>query len=239
MGLFDRFKPAHEQKKEKKVRHAVDATAAKDAAFAAVGSAGKTADKVEKSEKVDKAATETKKRVQRDDTRQAFRVLVRPMVTEKSTQLRTQNRYAFAVNRRATKLGVKMPSALYGVRPNDITIKILTESLFATAVQLAAPKPGSAIVTLPAGKTIDVVSLIPACPYSQTNQSGRRRASTLSFAELTKKLGSRCWNRSTVKVAETIRKNQRASSGWWPQAPLPIGFRQDRYDVQLKCSPLV
>ena len=158
MGLFDRFKPAHEQKKEKKVRHAVDATAAKDAAFAAVGSAGKTADKVEKSEKVDKAATETKKRVQRDDTRQAFRVLVRPMVTEKSTQLRTQNRYAFAVNRRATKLGVKdAVLALYGVRPNDVTIQNFDGKFVRYGRSVGRTKAWKrAIVTLPAGKTIDV-----------------------------------------------------------------------------------
>lgn len=153
MGLFDRFKPKHEQKKEKKVRHAVDATAAKEAAFAAVGSG---AEKNEKSEKA--VPPETKKRVQRDDTRQAFRVLVRPMVTEKSTQLRTQNRYAFAVNRRATKLSVKdAVLALYGVRPNDVTIQNFDGKFVRYGRSVGRTKAWKrAIVTLPAGKTIDV-----------------------------------------------------------------------------------
>jgi large subunit ribosomal protein L23 len=155
MGLFDRFKPQHEQKKEKKVRHAVDANAQKEAAFAAVGSAGKTSDKVEKS---DKAVEAKPKRVARDDTRQAFRVLVRPMVTEKSTQLRAQNRYAFAVHRQATKLSVKdAVLALYGVRPIDVTIQNFDGKFVRYGRSVGRTKAWKrAIVTLPAGKTIDV-----------------------------------------------------------------------------------
>lgn len=158
MGLFDRFKPKHDQKKEKKVRHAVGETAAKEAAFAAVGSAGKVADKGEKAADKKEERTETKKRVQRDDTRQAFRVLVRPMVTEKSTQLRAQNRYAFAVNRQATKLSVKdAVLALYGVRPNDVTIQNFDGKFVRYGRSVGRTKAWKrAIVTLPAGKTIDV-----------------------------------------------------------------------------------
>jgi large subunit ribosomal protein L23 len=168
MGFFDRFRPKREQlKKEKKVRHVVDQQSAKEAAFAAVGSAPKTptngADRAEakpegKSGKAGSGSAGKTGPMQRDDTKLAYRVLVRALVTEKTTALKAQNRYAFAVNPNANKLSVRdAVLALYGVRPVNVTIQNFSGKHVRYGRALGRTKDWKrAIVTLPHGKTIDV-----------------------------------------------------------------------------------
>ncbi len=53
----------------------------------------------------------------------AYRVLVKPLVTEKATDLGAQNKYVFIIDNRANKLEVaKAIWAVYGVKPQAINI---------------------------------------------------------------------------------------------------------------------
>jgi large subunit ribosomal protein L23 len=53
----------------------------------------------------------------------AFRILVKPLVTEKATELVSQNKYSFVVKREANKIEVaKAIYAVYGVKPVNVNI---------------------------------------------------------------------------------------------------------------------
>lgn len=132
MGLFDKFKSTKEvTAKDKKPKHVVAKDAAKaskvkaeDAKkkqFAAVPSADAPSKKEES-----KAApkSDAKKQAKRsEDTGNAYRVLVRAMVSEKSTLQAARGQYAFAVAPTANKIEVgRAIQSLYGVRPQKINI---------------------------------------------------------------------------------------------------------------------
>lgn len=53
----------------------------------------------------------------------AFRVLVKPLVTEKATDLSANNKYVFVITRPSNKIEVaKAIYAVYGVRPTSVNI---------------------------------------------------------------------------------------------------------------------
>lgn len=64
-----------------------------------------------------------KESVKKEDTKDAYRVLIRPLATEKGTYLGAQNKYIFEVGRSANKLAIKKAiQAVYGVRPISVNI---------------------------------------------------------------------------------------------------------------------
>ena len=173
MGFFDRFTSKKGKASETGPKQGVvKADQAKDAekkAFAAVPSATEKAVKPAKeavtkeSPNKDKAKpkeTKMASAAKKDDTQQAYRVLLRPMVTEKSTRGGQLSQYTFEVSNGATKNSVAQSVFhLYGHRPVAVNIV----SLPGKAVRFGrhygrTNKRKKAIVSLPAGKTIDIVS---------------------------------------------------------------------------------
>ncbi len=148
MALFDRLRKKHEDVgKDKKPTHAKD-TAPK-------ASAEKAVEKVEAPKEEKKAA---KPRVLKSNTRHAHRVLIRPVLTEKTTRLTSNNQYVFAVPKTVSKIEVREAVfATYGVRPIHVT----TSNVHGKSVnfgRLSGTQKSwkKAVVTLPTGKTIDV-----------------------------------------------------------------------------------
>ncbi len=136
MGLFDRFKSEKEQiGMDKKPKHVVVKGAAKAAKvkaeeakkkqFAAVPTTGAPAKQEEKKEGVKEKATEQKKPSAKrsEDTGNAYRVLVRAMVSEKTTAQAINNQYSFVVACDTNKVEVSRAiQSLYGVRPQKINM---------------------------------------------------------------------------------------------------------------------
>ena len=89
---------------------------------------------------------------------QAYRILVRPLVTEKAANMGVQDKYAFAVSGSANKIEVaKAIFEVYGVKPKAVNIINLMGKRVRygkTAGRRSDWK--KAIVTLPKGKTIKV-----------------------------------------------------------------------------------
>lgn len=88
----------------------------------------------------------------------SFKVLIKPLVTEKSAIAESHNKYSFLVAKSANKNQVKTAVAeIYGVQPTQVNIA----NVEGRAVRFgrSAGRRGDykkAIITLPAGKAIDI-----------------------------------------------------------------------------------
>ena len=93
-----------------------------------------------------------------DDTREAPRVLLRPLLTEKASRLADDRQYVFAVATSATRIGVaRAVTALYGIRPARVNIVRVKGKQVRFGQRTGREKDWKkAVVTLPAGKTIAV-----------------------------------------------------------------------------------
>jgi large subunit ribosomal protein L23 len=89
---------------------------------------------------------------------QAYRVLVRPIITEKGTALAASAKYLFAVELNANKISVsKAIEELYGIRPVKVNMVRLEGKTKVRGRIVGKRKDWKkAVVTLPAGKTINV-----------------------------------------------------------------------------------
>lgn len=163
MGFFDRFtsKKGKDQTAGPKrgvVKASKDEDVAKKA-FAAVPSGKEEAPKEKDKGKTEKTGTIPAKSSS-STGHLAHAILVRPIVTEKSTRGGAQSQYTFEVNTSASKADVRRAvHHLYGVTP--VSVNILT--MLGKEVRFGRTygrtmKRKKAIVTLPKGKTIDVVS---------------------------------------------------------------------------------
>jgi len=88
----------------------------------------------------------------------AYRVLIRPLVTEKISDMGEQNKYAFEVSLDANKVEVsKSIKGVYGIDPEKVNI-IKMKGKRVTLGRLRGKRKDwkKAIVTLPKGKTINV-----------------------------------------------------------------------------------
>jgi len=88
----------------------------------------------------------------------AYRVLVKPLVTEKAGTLGTQNKYVFAVAIDANKIEVaKAVKEVYGVKPTKVNVVKLDGKKTRQGKTAGQRKDWKkAIVTLKAGETIKV-----------------------------------------------------------------------------------
>lgn len=88
----------------------------------------------------------------------AYRVLVRPIVTEKTTRLGQVNQYAFEVATTANKLEIrKAVTAVYGVTPTDVRVmRIFGKPVRSRAGMTRRSTWRKAIVTLKKGDRIDL-----------------------------------------------------------------------------------
>lgn len=88
----------------------------------------------------------------------AYAVLVKPMITEKATVLGAQNKYLFMVSLDANKIDVaKAIDEVYGIKPVAVNM-IRTEGKTKRYGRYVGKRKDfkKAVVTLPAGKTIQV-----------------------------------------------------------------------------------
>ncbi|MFA4872916.1 MAG: 50S ribosomal protein L23 [Patescibacteria group bacterium] len=144
MGFFDRFKRKHE---------VVQRAAPKD--------------KAPQKDEQKAQEPETKKgnkasKAPRDYPlyREGGSVLLKPVVSEKSTRCAALGQYVFVVHTRATKGSVKEAiTAAYGVRPISVDIQNYQGKKVRFGRHYGYTKSyKKAIVTLPKGKTIDVLA---------------------------------------------------------------------------------
>jgi large subunit ribosomal protein L23 len=176
MGLLDRFKKINkdtkdtspkrllkkkaekEQEKQRKDR----AEEAKKKQFMAVGSAAPEKSLEGKKDgqagSGGKEKAPDKKRPQKLDTKQAPRLLMKPVVSEKATSLAAENKYVFAVSMAANKIEIKKAiQNLYGVTPFKINIiHIKGKNVRYGRTEGVTKNWKKAIVTLSPGQKIDI-----------------------------------------------------------------------------------
>lgn len=88
----------------------------------------------------------------------AYKILARPLVTEKGSILNTANKYIFEVAKKANKIEIaKAIQEVYGVKPTDINIMNF-EGKKARHGKISGKRKDwkKAIVTLPKGESIQV-----------------------------------------------------------------------------------
>ena len=164
MSLFDRFtsqkgKDAKSAPKAKVTPKAKKNDEAEKKAFAAVPSGESTKPAVVKADKADKKAA-TAAPVAKASTGQSFRVLLSAIVTEKSSRQAKNSQYSFMIAPGINKTQVRdAVQHLYGIQPVAVNITNLPGKVIRygrTYGRSATRK--KAVVTLPAGKTIDVTN---------------------------------------------------------------------------------
>lgn len=88
----------------------------------------------------------------------AYRILLRPLITEKATNLTGANKYSFLVAKGANKLAVGQAiEALYGVKPRQVNL-LNVRGKVVTRGRVSGKRRDwrKAIVTLPKGTTIQI-----------------------------------------------------------------------------------
>jgi large subunit ribosomal protein L23 len=100
----------------------------------------------------------TKEVVKRKTTGIANRILIKPMVTEKATNLGVENKYVFVVNVRSNKIDIaKAIEEAYGIKPVSVNIiNNIGKEVRYGRIKGQRKDWKKAIVKLPAGKTIKV-----------------------------------------------------------------------------------
>ena len=103
-----------------------------------------------------KKTVEGKKKVKKYGN--AYRVLVKPLVTEKATNLGGQNKYVFAVSSKANKIEIaKAINEVYGVKPVAVNIiKMQGKKTRYGKVTGRTKDWKKAVITLQEGETIKV-----------------------------------------------------------------------------------
>jgi len=89
---------------------------------------------------------------------QAYRVLIKPLVTEKAASLGTHNKYIFAVSLKTNKIEIaKAIEEVYGIKPVSVNIINSQGKIVRRGKVLGKRKDWKkAIVALPEGKTIKI-----------------------------------------------------------------------------------
>lgn len=105
-----------------------------------------------------KKSTKSKKLASNSRYDGAFRVLVKPLVTEKATDLSTHNQYVFVVSDKANKIEVaKAINIVYGIKPVSVNIISMKGKVVARGKIKGQRKDWKkAIVTLKKGESIKI-----------------------------------------------------------------------------------
>ncbi|MBI5404938.1 MAG: 50S ribosomal protein L23 [Candidatus Kerfeldbacteria bacterium] len=161
MAFLDRFKPKKEAGlgKDKKPKHVVTdakskAAESKKKQFAAVPAGGKETKPTKPAEAGNASAP---KRI-KGDTGNAYRVLVRAVVSEKATRLASERQYIFMVGADANKISVASAiRKLYGVTPTAVNIiNVPGKALRYGRTEGRTKNWKKAVVTLKSGDRIEV-----------------------------------------------------------------------------------
>lgn len=92
------------------------------------------------------------------DYKNSYRILIKPLITEKASILGSQNKYFFEVDKNSNKVEVaKAIKSVYGVMPEKVNIVSVGGKKVRTG-RVAGKKKDwkKAIVTLPEGKSIKI-----------------------------------------------------------------------------------
>jgi large subunit ribosomal protein L23 len=151
MGFFDQFKKFKrgEEKKEKMVK--VEKPKVKEV------KAKKEAVLEPEIKKPTPPKTE-EKGVKKEETGDAYRILIKPLITEKATNLSSENKYVFEVRGKANKLEIKKAiKNVYGVEPINVNIvNVSGKSVRFGRTSGRTKDRKKAIVTLKEGDKIEV-----------------------------------------------------------------------------------
>lgn len=174
MGLFDRMKKKFEDAgSQKKVKNIVDDPKKKKQEKKSVKKEDKGLSKEEiaraqsmeqstsqpaKEKEIKKEGDKKKVDATPKDTKLAFKILIKPLLTEKVSSMGSEGKYAFEVHPRATKSEVrKAVRAAYDVNPVAVHMMVVKGKDIKFGLQRGRTKNRKkAIITLPEGKTIDV-----------------------------------------------------------------------------------
>ncbi len=148
MGFFDRFRKFNSPKVEERARPLRKRAKpeAKSVGGAAPGSSAP------KPEPVQKPVREE------EDTGRAYEILLKPVVTEKATNLASENKYVFEVSPRANKIEIKKAvKNVYGVEPLRVNIiKVSGKEIRSGRISGRTKDWKKAIVTLKPGEQIEI-----------------------------------------------------------------------------------
>lgn len=88
----------------------------------------------------------------------AYKVLVKPLVTEKSAIAQSKNKYSFVVAKGANKDQIKKAiEEVYGIRPSNVNVANIEGRRVRFGRSMGRRSDyKKAIITLPQGKTIDI-----------------------------------------------------------------------------------
>ena len=88
----------------------------------------------------------------------AYRILIKPLITEKITNLGKYNKYAFAIDRKANKIMVKKAiEQIYGIRPLSVNISYVKGKKVRYANKLGKRKNWKkAVITFVKGQEIKI-----------------------------------------------------------------------------------
>ncbi|HSR88819.1 MAG TPA: 50S ribosomal protein L23 [Candidatus Udaeobacter sp.] len=108
--------------------------------------------------KHDHSETESKPKAKLSVHSVAFKVLVKPLVTEKSAVAESKNKYSFVVAKSANKDQIKKAiEEVYGVKPSNVNVANIEGRRVRFGRSMGRRSDyKKAIITLPQGKTIDI-----------------------------------------------------------------------------------
>jgi large subunit ribosomal protein L23 len=111
-----------------------------------------------KEEKVEVKKEEVKPKIKKEETGQAYRILIRPLVTEKISFLGQNNQYAFEVMPKANKIEIaKAFKNVYGIKPMSVNVmKIRGKKIRYGKTSGRTKNRKKAIITLKPGDKIEV-----------------------------------------------------------------------------------
>jgi len=160
MGFLDKFKKdkGKDEKKqeEKSVKVDIEKKDEKKQSMKDLYEEGQV-EKVRKTAKTDKSEkSDEKKKIKKYGN--AHKVLVKPLITEKATNLGAENKYVFEVSTQANKIEIaKAISEVYGIKPMSVNIIRVQGKKTRSGRTLGKRKNWKkAIIKLPEGKTIKV-----------------------------------------------------------------------------------
>jgi large subunit ribosomal protein L23 len=99
-----------------------------------------------------------RKAEKKEDTKNAYKVLLRPIVTEKGSYMASHNKYLFEVSLKTNKIEIKKAiKAVYGIDPIAVNIVNLSGKKVRYGKTKGVTKDRKkAIVTLPKGQAIEI-----------------------------------------------------------------------------------
>jgi len=153
MGLLDKLKRKKTTEKEPKAAKKETRPAKEIEKQAVVTPDGKLVSAPKKS------ATKVKKaKPKKEDTGQAYRVLIKPLITEKGSYLSGYSQYIFAVAPQTNKIEVrKAIKKVYGVDPVKVNIMNVSGKQIRYGRTEGRTKSWKkAIITLPPGQKIEI-----------------------------------------------------------------------------------